>query len=75
VCVQVELGCTTAFGVPGDFNLLLLDQLLKHPELQMVNSNYNFMCARGCMRTYTQQEKSTLKHSVNTSVHTLIWRD
>ncbi|KAF5833071.1 putative pyruvate decarboxylase [Dunaliella salina] len=34
--LQVELGCTTAFGVPGDFNLLLLDQLLKHPQLQMV---------------------------------------
>ncbi|KAF5833068.1 thiamine diphosphate-binding protein [Dunaliella salina] len=32
----VELGCTTAFGVPGDFNLLLLDQLIKHPELDMV---------------------------------------
>ncbi|KAL6765735.1 thiamine diphosphate-binding protein [Haematococcus lacustris] len=32
----VELGCTTAFAVPGDYNLLLLDQLLKHPALEMV---------------------------------------
>ncbi|GIL72666.1 hypothetical protein Vretifemale_2997, partial [Volvox reticuliferus] len=32
----VEIGCTTCFAVPGDFNLLLLDQLLKQPELDMV---------------------------------------
>lgn len=32
----VEVGCTTAFAVPGDFNLLLLDQLLKQPKLDMV---------------------------------------
>ncbi|EFJ47109.1 hypothetical protein VOLCADRAFT_105183 [Volvox carteri f. nagariensis] len=32
----VEIGCTTCFAVPGDFNLLLLDQLLKQPELNMV---------------------------------------
>jgi len=32
----VEVGCNTAFAVPGDFNLLLLDQLLKHKELDMV---------------------------------------
>ncbi|MEW5309626.1 MAG: hypothetical protein WDW38_001503 [Sanguina aurantia] len=32
----VQIGCTHAFGVPGDFNLLLLDQLLKVPELNMV---------------------------------------
>ncbi|KXZ56359.1 hypothetical protein GPECTOR_1g318 [Gonium pectorale] len=32
----VEVGCSSCFAVPGDFNLLLLDQLLKHPELQMV---------------------------------------
>ena len=24
----VEVGCTTFFGIPGDFNLLLLDQVL-----------------------------------------------
>jgi len=32
----VEVGCTTVFGVPGDFNLLLLDQLIKHPQLNAV---------------------------------------
>ncbi|MEW5303176.1 MAG: hypothetical protein WDW36_005894 [Sanguina aurantia] len=32
----VQVGCTHAFGVAGDFNLLLLDQLLKVPELNMV---------------------------------------
>ncbi|GLC35760.1 hypothetical protein PLESTB_000491400 [Pleodorina starrii] len=32
----VEIGCTTCFAVPGDFNLLLLDQLLKQPQLDMV---------------------------------------
>ncbi|KAG2442996.1 hypothetical protein HYH02_009412 [Chlamydomonas schloesseri] len=32
----VEVGCTTCFAVPGDFNLLLLDQLLKQPELSLV---------------------------------------
>jgi len=32
----IEIGCHTAFAVPGDFNLLLLDQLLTKPELDMV---------------------------------------
>ncbi|MEW5303175.1 MAG: hypothetical protein WDW38_001501 [Sanguina aurantia] len=32
----VQNGCGHAFGVPGDFNLLLLDQLEKVPELNMV---------------------------------------
>ncbi|KAG2499244.1 hypothetical protein HYH03_002823 [Edaphochlamys debaryana] len=32
----VEVGCNHVFAVPGDFNLLLLDQLLKHPDLDMV---------------------------------------
>jgi TPP-dependent 2-oxoacid decarboxylase len=32
----VEIGCRHCFAVPGDFNLLLLDQLLKNPELNMV---------------------------------------
>ena len=31
----VEIGCHTAFAVPGDFNLLLLDQLLTKPELNV----------------------------------------
>lgn len=35
----VEVGCTTAFAVPGDFNLLLLDQLLKQPQLELVSSD------------------------------------
>ena len=29
----VEIGCHTAFAVPGDFNLLLLDQMLTKPEV------------------------------------------
>jgi TPP-dependent 2-oxoacid decarboxylase len=32
----VELGVTHAFGVPGDFNLTLLDELLANKQLQMV---------------------------------------
>ena len=32
----VEVGCRHCFAVPGDFNLLLLDQLLKNPDLNMV---------------------------------------
>jgi hypothetical protein len=32
----VEVGCTDAFAVAGDFNLLLLDQLLKNDKLNMV---------------------------------------
>jgi pyruvate decarboxylase len=32
----VEAGATTAFGVPGDFNLVLLDQLVAHKGLSMV---------------------------------------
>jgi len=31
----VEIGCHTAFAVPGDFNLLLLDQMLTKPELNL----------------------------------------
>lgn len=32
----VEVGCNHCFAVPGDFNLLLLDQLLKHERLECV---------------------------------------
>uniref|UniRef100_A0A7S0VED7 pyruvate decarboxylase n=1 Tax=Polytomella parva TaxID=51329 RepID=A0A7S0VED7_9CHLO len=32
----VEVGCNHVFAVPGDFNLLLLDQLIKNKELEMV---------------------------------------
>lgn len=32
----VEVGVTHAFGVPGDFNLTLLDQLLANKGLNMV---------------------------------------
>lgn len=32
----VELGCTDFFAVPGDFNLVLLDQLIEEPKLKMV---------------------------------------
>uniref|UniRef100_A0A7S0YE52 pyruvate decarboxylase n=1 Tax=Polytomella parva TaxID=51329 RepID=A0A7S0YE52_9CHLO len=32
----VELGCNHIFAVPGDFNLLLLDQFLKHEKLNMI---------------------------------------
>lgn len=31
-----QAGARAYFSVPGDFNLVLLDQLLKHPDLQMV---------------------------------------
>jgi TPP-dependent 2-oxoacid decarboxylase len=32
----VEIGASHAFGVPGDFNLTLLDQLLANKGLKMV---------------------------------------
>lgn len=32
-----EIGIQHYFTVPGDFNLVLLDQLLKNPNLQMIN--------------------------------------
>ena len=34
----VELGVQDFFAVPGDYNLALLDQLLKEPKLNMVNT-------------------------------------
>jgi len=32
---MVEIGVNDVFTVPGDFNLLLLDQLLADPELEL----------------------------------------
>ena len=32
-----ELGLTDFFAIPGDFNLALLDEMLKHPRLRMIN--------------------------------------
>ena len=32
-----EAGIQDFFGIPGDFNLSLLDELLKHPRLRMIN--------------------------------------
>jgi pyruvate decarboxylase len=32
-----QVGIRHYFTVPGDFNLLLLDQLLKNPRLQLIN--------------------------------------
>jgi TPP-dependent 2-oxoacid decarboxylase len=32
----VEIGVTHAFGVPGDFNLSLLDELIANKGLNMV---------------------------------------
>ncbi len=34
----VELGVQDFFAVPGDYNLVLLDQLLKEPKLNMINT-------------------------------------
>ena len=34
----VELGVEDFFAVPGDYNLVLLDQLLKEPKLKMINT-------------------------------------
>ena len=34
----VELGVKDFFAVPGDYNLVLLDQLLKEPRLNMINT-------------------------------------
>lgn len=34
----VELGVEDFFAVPGDYNLVLLDQLLKEPKLNMINT-------------------------------------
>lgn len=49
-----QAGTRDFFGVPGDFNLVLLDHLIKHPELRMIgccnelNAGY---AADGCART------------------------
>ena len=32
-----EVGIRDYFAIPGDFNLSLLDELLKNPRLKMVN--------------------------------------
>jgi indolepyruvate decarboxylase len=32
-----ELGLADYFAIPGDFNLALLDEMLKHPRLRMIN--------------------------------------
>ncbi len=32
-----QLGLKHYFAIPGDYNLVLLDELLKHPELKMIN--------------------------------------
>ncbi|MGQ3892142.1 thiamine pyrophosphate-binding protein [Legionella sp. CNM-4043-24] len=32
-----ELGIASYFAIPGDYNLSLLDELLKHPQLNMIN--------------------------------------
>jgi len=32
-----EIGMTDYFAIPGDYNLTLLDELLKNPSLQMIN--------------------------------------
>ena len=34
----VDLGIQDFFAVPGDYNLVLLDQLLKEPKLNMINT-------------------------------------
>lgn len=34
----VELGVKDFFAVPGDYNFVLLDQLLKEPRLNMINT-------------------------------------
>jgi hypothetical protein len=40
------VGCTTAFGVPGDYNLVLLDNLLQNKELQ-VGAAWQECCLAG----------------------------
>ena len=32
-----EIGVQDYFAIPGDFNLSLLDELLKNPRLKMIN--------------------------------------
>jgi len=32
-----DAGCTHYFAVPGDYNLVLLDELLRHPDLKMIS--------------------------------------
>ena len=32
-----EVGITDYFAVPGDYNLVLLDEVLKHPDLRMIS--------------------------------------
>lgn len=34
----VELGVKDFFAVPGDYNLVLLDQFIKEPKLTMINT-------------------------------------
>ncbi len=33
----VDIGVRDYFTVPGDYNLILLDELLKNPDLQMIS--------------------------------------
>lgn len=33
----MQIGVRDYFGVPGDYNLVLLDQLLKFPDLKLIS--------------------------------------
>ena len=47
----VELGVKDFFAVPGDYNLVLLDQLLKEPRLNMINTCNELSKSSSCANT------------------------
>ncbi len=51
----VELGVQDFFAVPGDYNLVLLDQLLKEPKLNMINTCNELSKSRSGMSILTLQ--------------------
>jgi pyruvate decarboxylase len=52
-----EVGVRDYFAIPGDFNLSLLDEMLKNPRLQMINC-CNELNARGTRRTGTRGRRA-----------------
>ena len=52
----VELGVEDFFAVPGDYNLVLLDQLLKEPKLNMINTCNELSESRSRMSILTLHE-------------------
>jgi TPP-dependent 2-oxoacid decarboxylase len=48
----LQVGCTAAFSVPGDFTLLLLDNMLRNRELQARAGCAAALAACACLCTW-----------------------